>query len=155
VPSVPDPWLNAEQQRAWSAFMRLQLRMTYEMNRQLQADSALSLADYHVLNALVGTPDGTLSVTTLAAQIGWERSRTSHHTKRMAARGLLDMTLAAHDRRVTEVVLTSAGREALSAAAPGHVELVRRLFFGAMDPQIVLGLAESLETVYENVLDRS
>jgi hypothetical protein len=49
--------------------------MTYEMNRQLQADSALSLADYHVLNALVGTPDGTLSVTTLAAQIGWERSR--------------------------------------------------------------------------------
>ncbi len=134
--------------------MRLQLRMTYEMNRQLQAESALSLADYHVLNALVGTTDGRLSVTALAAQIGWERSRTSHHTKRMAARGLLDMTLAVHDRRVTEVVLSSAGREALSAAAPAHVELVRRLFFDAVDPQVVLGLAESLETVYENVLDR-
>ncbi len=32
--------------------MRVQLRVTYEMNRQLQADSNLSLPDYDVLNAL-------------------------------------------------------------------------------------------------------
>jgi len=31
--------------------MRVQLRMNYEINRQLQRDSELSLADYHVLNA--------------------------------------------------------------------------------------------------------
>jgi DNA-binding MarR family transcriptional regulator len=154
VSSPPGGWLNAEQQRAWLAFMRLQLRMTYEMNRQLQADSAMSFADYHVLNALAGTPDGTMSVTALATQIGWERSRASHHTKRMASRGLVEMALAARDRRVTEVSLTPAGRDVLSAAAPGHVELVRRLFFDGLDPEVVRRLAESLETVYENVLDQ-
>jgi hypothetical protein len=31
--------------------MRVQLRMNYEINRQLQRDSDLSVADYHVLNA--------------------------------------------------------------------------------------------------------
>jgi DNA-binding MarR family transcriptional regulator len=154
VPPAPGEWLDAEQQRAWLAFMRLQLRMTYEMNRQLQADSAVSLADYHVLNALAGAPDDTLSVRALAAEIGWERSRASHHTKRMAERGLVATGLAAHDRRVTEVSLTPAGRRALSSAAPGHVELVRRLFFDGLDPHVVRQLAESLETVYEHVHDQ-
>jgi DNA-binding MarR family transcriptional regulator len=145
--------LDAEQQRAWLAFMKLQLRMTYEMNRQLRSTSALSLADYDVLNALANARGGTMSVTELAALIGWERSRVSHHAKRMASRGLVEMALADHDRRVTEVSLTSGGRDVLSAAAPGHVELVRRLFFDGLDPEVVRRLAESLETVYENVLD--
>ena len=52
------PWLSAAQLRAWRAFMSVQLRMNYEMNRQLQSDSDLSLADYHVLNALTGHPAG-------------------------------------------------------------------------------------------------
>jgi len=124
------------------------------MNRQLQADSGLSLADYHVLNALAGTPDGRMSVTALAAQIAWERSRVSHHAKRMTSRGLLESALANHDRRVTEVSLTPAGRDALSAAAPGHVGLVRRLFFDGLDPEVMRQLTESLETVYQNIPDR-
>ena len=35
-------WLDGEQQRAWLAYIRVQLRLTYEMNRQLQSDSDLS-----------------------------------------------------------------------------------------------------------------
>jgi hypothetical protein len=40
-------WLSPSQQRAWVTYMRVQLRMNYEINRQLQRDSGLSLADYH------------------------------------------------------------------------------------------------------------
>ena len=152
--SPPGGWLDAEQQRAWLAFIRVQLRMTYEMNRQLQADSGLSLADYDVLTALGEAAEGTMAVTALARQIGWERSRVSHHAKRMAARGLVSMALAAHDRRVTTLSLTPAGRQALAAAAPGHVELVRGLFFDGLDKAVVRELAASLEAVYRNVLDR-
>ena len=39
---------------------------------------------------------------------------------------------SAADRRVTEVTLTDRGRQALQEAAPGHVGLVRRLFFGGL-----------------------
>ena len=38
--------------------MRVQLRMNYEMNRQLQSDAGLSLADYDVLAALSRAPGG-------------------------------------------------------------------------------------------------
>src|SRR6478752_2625920 len=83
-------WLSPSQQRAWVAYMRVQLRMTYEINRQLQLDNDLSLADYHVLNALSGAPDHRLQVTDLATLIGWERSRLSHHLRRMCERGLTE-----------------------------------------------------------------
>src|SRR5690242_21815474 len=82
--------LTEDQQRAWLAYMRVQLRLTYEMNRQLQADSNLSLSDYDVLNALRYAPGGRMRITALAARIGWERSRLSHHVRRLEKRGLVD-----------------------------------------------------------------
>jgi hypothetical protein len=35
-------WLSPAQQRAWVTYMRVQLRMNYEINRQLQRDSGPS-----------------------------------------------------------------------------------------------------------------
>ena len=61
--------------------MRVQLRMNYEINRQLQRENGLSLADYHVLNALSTAPDHKMQITDLAVLIGWERSRLSHHLR--------------------------------------------------------------------------
>ena len=87
-PACDSPWLSPSQLRAWVAYMRVQLRMNYEINRQLQRDSGLSLADYHVLNALSNAPGHKLQVTDLAALIGWERSRLSHHLRRLSDRGL-------------------------------------------------------------------
>ncbi|MET9226237.1 MarR family winged helix-turn-helix transcriptional regulator [Lentzea sp. NPDC003310] len=145
-------WLDDEQARAWLAFMRVQLRLAYEMNRQLQADSGLSLSDYDVLNALSQAPAGCLQVTSLAATIGWERSRLSHHVKRMSRRGLVTCDLAPSDRRVTEVTLTVEGRHTLAAAAPGHVALVRRLFFDGLPEESLPQISGALEAIYENIL---
>src|SRR5260370_40432951 len=94
------------------------MRRVYEMNRQLKADSGLSLADYDVLNALSGVPKECMQVTALAAQIGWERSRLSHHARRMERRGLVQCDLAASDRRGGEGELSSGGRRGDVCAAP-------------------------------------
>ncbi len=145
-------WLDARQQRAWLAYIKVQLRLTYEMNRQLQTCGALSLGDWDVLTALGASTSGALATTTLAAQIGWERSRLSHHAKRMAGRGLLELRTSATDRRATELVLTPAGRATLEEAAPGHVELIKRLFFAGMPDELLEPLAAALEGVYANLL---
>jgi DNA-binding MarR family transcriptional regulator len=147
-----DGWLDGDQQRAWLAYIRVQLRLAYEMNRQLLADSGMSLPDYDVLTALSVADGGRMQITVLAAQIGWERSRVSHHVRRMSARGLVTCGLSAADRRVTEVTLTAQGRQALAAAAPGHVDLVRRLFFGGLSADLVEPLSEALESVYANII---
>src|ERR1700736_2763457 len=112
-------WLSRSQLRTWLAFMGGQQRLGYEMNRQLQADDELSLADYDVLNALSGVPGACLQVSALAAQIGWERSRVSHHAKRMQSRGLVQCDVAASDRRAAQGRVASAGPQRHAGTPPG------------------------------------
>jgi DNA-binding MarR family transcriptional regulator len=145
-------WLDGDQQRAWLAYIRVQLRLAYEMNRQLLTDSGLSLPDYDVLTGLSVADGGRMPITVLAAQIGWERSRVSHHVRRMSTRGLVTCGLSSADRRVTEVTLTARGWQAQEEAAPGHVGLVRRLFFEGLPEGLVGPFSEALEGVYANII---
>src|SRR5258708_40368384 len=69
VPVPAGGWLDGDQQRAWLAYVRVQLRLAYEMNRQLLADSGMSLPDYDVLTALSVADGGRMQITGLAAQI--------------------------------------------------------------------------------------
>ena len=129
------------------AYMSVQLRMNYEINRQLQRDSDLSLADYHVLNALSSAPDHTMQVSDLAAMIGWERSRASHHLRRLCERGLTKRVQSEDDGRATDAVLTKKGLSAIEAAAPGHATLVRKLFFDQLPEELVSPFTAALEHV--------
>ena len=147
-------WLTAEQQPAWLAYIRVQLRLTYEINRQPQTDSELSLADWDVLTALGNAPGARMRLSALAAQIGWERSRLSHHLQRMSARGLVLREPSPTDGRATDAVLTEAGRAALTEAAPGHVALVRRLFFDGLPEPLLEPLTEALEKIYDNIIEQ-
>src|SRR5258707_3191913 len=120
------------------------------MNRQLLADSGMSLPDYDVLTGLSVADGGRMQITVLAAQIGWERSRVSHHVRRMSARGLVTCGLSAADRRVTEGTMTPPGRQAQGEGAPGHVGLVRRPFFGGLAGGLVGGRSAGLGRRYGN-----
>jgi DNA-binding MarR family transcriptional regulator len=146
--------LTPDQQRAWLAYMRVQLRLTYEMNRQLQADSNLSLSDYDVLNALRYSPGGRMRITGLAARIGWERSRLSHHVRRLQKRGLVDCRLALADRRATEITLTDKGWDEITLASRGHIDLLRRMVFDGLPDELLDPLATALESIYDNIIAR-
>ena len=152
VPAPEGGWLDGDQQRAWLAYIRIHLRLSYEMNRQLLADSGLSLADYDVLTALSVASGGRMPITVLAAQIGWERSRVSHHVRRMGTRALVTCEPSAADKRVTEVTLTETGWQTIEEAAPGHVDLVRRMFFDGLPAELLGPLSEALESVYANII---
>jgi DNA-binding MarR family transcriptional regulator len=146
-PSHDNPWLSPPELRAWLAYMRVQLRMNYEINHQLQRDSGLSLADYHVLNALSTAPDHKMQISDLAAMIGWERSRASHHLRRLCERGLTKRIQSEHDGRATDAVLTKKGMSVIVAAAPGHARLVRKLFFEPLPKELVSPFTSALEHI--------
>jgi DNA-binding MarR family transcriptional regulator len=145
--------LGPEQHRAWIAFMQVSLQLNYEMNRQLVADCELTLSDYHVLSKVHQAPGGRVRIAPLAREIGWERSRTSHQVRRMTERGLIATEQAADDRRGTEVTATDRGKAAFRDARGGHVELVRELFFGGLRDELLAPLTESLEQVYQNIVE--
>lgn len=145
------PWLSPQELRAWVAYMHVQLRMNYEMHRQLQRDSNLSLADYHVLNALSNSRDHSMRITALATLIGWELSRTSHQLRRLSARGLTQRVQSEDDRRATDAVLTKAGLDAIVAAAPDHVALVRKLFFDPLPEELIAPFTAALEHIHASL----
>ncbi|MCR6483312.1 MarR family winged helix-turn-helix transcriptional regulator [Amycolatopsis sp. OK19-0408] len=153
APGSPFALLTGAETAAWYAYMKVHLRLEYELNRQLRADSGISLADYHVLVALTSAAGGRMRVTDLAIRIGWERSRLSHHLKRMRERGLVETGPDPDDRRATGVVLSEAGWRVLREAAPDHVGFVRRAFLDALEPGELAQLTTSLERVYDTLVE--
>jgi len=140
-------WLDERQQRAWRGYLAMQARLQAQLNRQLQADSGLSLADFDVLVALTDRPGVAVRVLELAEALQWEKSRLSHHLARMERRGLIERQDCPADARGAFVVLGDAGREAIERAAPAHVETVQSLVFDGLDAEQVEALADIAEDV--------
>ena len=145
-------WLTAPQQRTWLNYMRVYHRMEYEMNRQLQAECGLSLADYTVMNALSNAPKRRLQLSTLATTIGWERSRLSHHLQRMATRGFVERVRSDTDGRATDATLTDSGWKTLRTVAPQHAAWIRQLFFSELAADRTIELGDLLGEVYQTIL---
>jgi DNA-binding MarR family transcriptional regulator len=149
---MTDPrWLDDREQRAWRAYLAMQSRLQAHLNRRLQADSGLSLADFTVLVELTDVPDGRLRARALAEALDWEKSRLSHHLARMEKRGLVGREDCPDDARGAFVVLTAEGRRAIEQAAPPHVETVRSAMFDGLDADQVDTLAHIAEVVLKRI----
>lgn len=144
-------WLDDREERAWRALQFMQMRVEAELARQLAADSGLSYPDYLVLVALTDRPETRLRIFELGETLGWEKSRLSHQIGRMAARGLVTKEKCESDRRGAFVALTKEGRKEIEAAAPGHVDLVRRLFIDKLSPAELDVIADVAERVLSDL----
>jgi DNA-binding MarR family transcriptional regulator len=139
-------WLDEREERAWRALQFMQMRLSAELAHQLASESGLSLQDYVVLVALTDRPEGR-RLYELAHELGWEKSRLSHHVSRMAERGLVTKERCGSDRRGAFAIVTEAGRTAIEAAAPGHAAMVRRLFVDRLTAAQLDALGEASEAV--------
>lgn len=151
VGRVDEPrWLDEREARVWHAYLALNRGLHAALERQLERDSGLSDAEYALLVPLSGAPDGLVRSRELGALVGWERSRLSHQVGRMEKRGLVAREECPEDARGSMVRLTPAGRAAIEAAAPGHVEAVRRYLFDVLTAEEL----DVLERAFTRVLDR-
>lgn len=143
-------WLDEREQRAWRGHLAVAARLQAELNRRLQAESGLSLADFDVLVALSerGAP---MRVTELAEALQWEKSRLSHHLSRMQRRALVERQDCPDDARGAFIVLSPTGRRAVEQAAPGHVEAVRELVFDGLDDAQVDAWADASDVVLRRI----
>lgn len=144
------PWLTDSQQRVWRRWLVMNAQLRATLHRQLQSDSGLSLQDFEVLVHLTDSPEGRVRVTDLANAAQWERSRLSHHIKRMEGRDLVKRAECAEDGRGAFVVLTPTGRAAIEAAAPAHARTVQALVFDSLTDRELA----TLERLSDKVLDR-
>jgi DNA-binding MarR family transcriptional regulator len=143
-------WLDDRQQHVWQAYLHLNQRLYALLEQQLVLDG-LSGPDYKVLHPLSEAPEGLLRARELCTEIGWDRSRLSHHLTRMEKRGLIAREECAEDGRGLMVRVTDAGRRAIEVAAPAHVENVQRYFFDLLSSDELDTLAAVFDRLLENL----
>ncbi len=127
-------WLSAGEQGTWRDFLTAWQWLFASVDGQLQRDAGIPLAYYEILVRLSEAPDRALRMTQLAAASASSKSRVSHAVARLEERGWVRRVDCPTDRRGQIAQLTDEGFAALSAAAPGHVEQVRRVLFDALTP---------------------
>lgn len=140
-------WLSDDERRAWRNLSLMQLQLFALLGRELATDG-LSYPDYLVLANLSDRPEHRARLVELGRQLGWEKSRISHHITRMEQRGLVQRVRCPSDHRGWFVAMTDAGRAAITAAAPAHVAAVRRHFIDLLTPEQLT----TLDTIAETVL---
>jgi len=143
-------WLDEEELEAWRRLQLMQLQLTAALSRELADTSGVSYQDYLVLAALTDRGDQSMRAFELGRELGWEKSRLSHHVSRMAERGLVTRQRCTTDRRGAFVSITEHGRKVIEAAAPGHVAVVRRRFIDLLTPAQI----ETLSAIAGTVLDK-
>ena len=133
---MADPkWLSAGEREAWLVFAEVMMREMAALDSQLQRDCGLSHFEYGILAGLSEAPGGTLQMSLLAEMANGSLSRLSHAVKRLEERGWVRRAPNPGDGRLTDAILTGAGREKIAASAPGHVAQVRRLVIDPLTPE--------------------
>lgn len=134
MPAVePTRWLDDDEQAAWRQLAAVVLKLPAALERQLQRDAGLSHFEYWVMALLSEAPARTLRMSELAAQANASLSRLSHVVSRLERHHRVTRHPDPQDARVTLATLTDEGVGVVTAAAPGHVALVRRLVFDGLD----------------------
>jgi DNA-binding MarR family transcriptional regulator len=130
---MTEAWLSDAEQQTWRRYLRMSSLLPAALNRQLQQDCGLTLPEYEVLVQLSETPGHRLRPYQICEGLNWEQSRLSHQLTRMERRGLVSRHECAADGRGAFIELTAAGAAAISAAAPRHVAIVRKLVFDRLN----------------------
>ena len=135
-------WLTAEEQRTWRLFLTACQSLFASIEAQLLHDSGLPHGYYEILVHLSEAPGHALRMTQLATASTFSKSRLSHAVSKLEDRGWVVREDCATDRRGQIARLTEEGYAVLEAAAPGHVEQVRRSLMDALTPEQVGQLRE-------------
>lgn len=142
-------WLTDEEQALWRLLLDTSRQAQRCMEEQLQSVHDLSYSEFSVLVSLSEAPGTEIRLRDLCLALTWDRSRTSHQITRMERRGLVTKCKCSGDARGVVVELTDEGRRRLDAAAPQHVELVRRMIFDRLAADDIPALRRFCEKVLE------
>ncbi|MCZ2819412.1 MarR family transcriptional regulator [Modestobacter sp. VKM Ac-2977] len=148
-------WLDAEEQRAWRAWLYSWMLLDDRLDRELTRETGISHAYYEILVQLSETEGRQLRMSQLAERCLSSRSRLSHAVSRLEERGWVRRQVCPEDGRGQLAVLTDEGFAALEGAAPVHVESVRSHLFDQLSPEQVAAMQDIGETLLRHLNDEA
>lgn len=146
--STSEPnWLDEAEMMAWRSFVDATAAVMAAVDSDLQTSAGLPTADYAVLVALSEAESGRRRMCDLASVLHLSPSGLTRRVDGLVRSGLVARVPSADDGRVMLAVLTDEGRSRLEAAAPDHVESVRRHFVRHLSPTQLRELAGALRAI--------
>ena len=146
-------WLDADEQATWRAWLYSNQLLQEQLGRELAREAGMPHAYYEILVQLSEAPERQMRMSQLAESCLSSRSRLSHAVSRLEERGWVRRQVCEEDARGQLAILTDEGFAALEAAAPIHVESVRRHLFDQLSPAQVVAIRDIGETLLQH-LDR-
>jgi len=148
VPAASDVnWLDDEEMAAWRSMIEVHTAVMASLETESVDRHGLSGGDYAVLVNLSEAPDERVRMCDLALALHLSPSGITRRLDGLVRQGLVAREPSTEDRRVMLAVLTPAGRAALDAAAPDHVESVRRHFLDHLSRTQIRNLAAAFGAV--------
>ena len=144
TPAPAERWLDPAEMAAWLAFLEVSHLLERAIEQQLRQDAGLSHAQYEILSRLEAADGGRLRMSELADVIVVSRSGLTYQITQLEKAGLVRREKCPSDERGILAILTSAGRAALTRAAPGHLRVVRDNLIDALTPAQRAALTEGL-----------
>ncbi|MFJ9623819.1 MarR family winged helix-turn-helix transcriptional regulator [Streptomyces sp. NPDC101181] len=122
-------WLDADEQQHWNAFAYVLTQLPTALEARMQRDAGIAHFEYVVMSVLSMAPERTLRMSEVAQYAGSALSRLSNVVIRLEKHGWVRRHPDPSDGRATLATLTDEGMAKVVAAAPSHLDAVRRLVF--------------------------
>ena len=140
--SPTDPRLGA-----WRSLLRAHARLSRRLDEELQANHALSLAEYDALLQLANEPGRRLRMSVLAERVLLSRSGITRLVDRLEAAGMVERSVCPTDARGAMAALTPAGLDRLRAASGTHLDGVARYFLDVVTAEDRAAIRRGLDAV--------
>ncbi len=121
----PAPAPSPRQKNAWRSLMSVNHLLSEALERHMQRDAGMPHAYYTVLVFLYEAQGRTLTMSELAGQLHYSKSRLTHAVASMERSGWLQRSPSEVDRRVQLVTLTAEGLTLIRRIAPLQIAEVR------------------------------
>ena len=143
--------LTESQKMVWESYQRLRLRLSERLNRELAEATGLSEADFEVLTALIESSDDSVRALSLRCGLEWEKSRLSHHLRRMEKRGLIIREDCIEDNRGTVIRVTALGSQLAVEARLIYEQAVQRYVTDVLTADQLEALGEITSTILKGL----
>jgi len=144
--------LEPAQLGAYFALMEVAGLLRHGVEAQLRDAGGLTYVQFQLLARLgLDSPTGSRRMTDLADGMVYSRSGLTYQAGLLEQAGLVERGPSPDDDRGVTLTITDAGRVRLAQVLPGHVEVLRELFFTALPRTDVDTLATLLTPVRDHM----
>lgn len=129
----------------WSRVVRACAWVTRTLTTRVENETGLSASSFLVLFGLLRSSEGSEPLSTLARQVAFTSGGFTKVADRLEQAGLIERRPSPADRRVTNAVLTPAGRALAERASAVFSAGLRELVLQRLGPDQLRNLAETMD----------